>query len=392
MPISVFLAAVALSQPVAAQAADDYAALFTRSTDMINRMFYDASRKDEKVRTFAKYKDIAGKAASREEFGEIMNRMIEEFNDSHFAFLGNDEQGYYTFDGLQKSLSANGINAGAAMPHIGAWFRRDGNRYFVQMIVNGGEAERAGLRKGDELLTVDGGKFKPIRPFEGAIGKEVMIGYRRGTKEAEVKVKVNSEPALRMFLNASRNSRRVIEQGGKRLGYFHLWTQSSEDFITATHSAVASLQDTDAFILDLRDGFGGRPERYADPFFRPGTKLEWTTGGATQTQYYGYSKPLIVLINEGSRSAKEVLSYILKSSGRATLVGRTTAGAVLGTTPLRLNDWAFLEIPMVRLKVDGQTLEDKGVDPDIAVKDEFDATGKDLILEKGIETALSKLK
>ena len=150
---------------------------------------------------------------------------------------------------------------------------------------------------------------------------------------------------------------------------------------------------TDAFILDIRDGFGGRPERFFDTFFLPGSKIEWSRGGGTPTtQYFGYAKPVIVLVNEGSRSAKEVAAHLFKSSKRGTLVGKTTAGHVLGTSPMRVNDWSILEVPMVSLKVDGIDLEGHGVSPDIEVAPEFDGDGTDRILAKGIEIALRQAK
>jgi carboxyl-terminal processing protease len=92
-----------------------------------------------------------------------------------------------------------------------------------------------------------------------------------------------------------------------------------------------------------------------------------------------------VLINGGSRSAKEILSFILKSSHRATLIGTTTAGNVLGTSPIRISDWAYLEIPVVDVSIDGVRLEKNGVQPDIMVPDGFDKAGKDVVIERAVQ-------
>ena len=102
-------------------------------------------------------------------------------------------------------------------------------------------------------------------------------------------------------------------------------------------------------------------------------------------QLFGYGKPMVLVTNGGSRSAKEVFSFLMKKSKRATLVGSTTAGHVLGTTPARLNDWAYLEIPIVDVLTDGKRIEGKGVSPDVPVKNEFDEKGKDLYIEKALE-------
>ena len=91
------------------------------------------------------------------------------------------------------------------------------------------------------------------------------------------------------------------------------------------------------------------------------------------------------MINGGSRSAKEVLSYVFKKSGRGTLVGQTTAGNVLGTFPQAIGDWAYIEVPMLDVLADGVRLEGNGVVPDVAVPSEFGAGGKDLDLSAALE-------
>ena len=124
---------------------------------------------------------------------------------------------------------------------------------------------------------------------------------------------MNSGPGLDMFLDATKNSVRVIDDHSRRIGYFHLWTLAGEDFKNALSGAIyGKLKNTDGFILDLRDGFGGRPEGYADPFFRPDVQLTWVMGDTRSNELYGYGRPLMTLINNGSRSAKEILSYVLK--------------------------------------------------------------------------------
>ena len=129
---------------------------------------------------------------------------------------------------------------------------------------------------------------------------------------------------------------------------------------------------------------------YADPFFRPGINIEWRFGSNGFVQSFGYAKPLVVIIDKGSRSAKEVLAYILKKSGRATLVGERTGGNVLGTFPFWIGDWAILEIPMIDVIVDGVRLEGVGVEPHVAVIDEFDADGNDLFLARALEILSSQ--
>lgn len=384
MVTSALLGLVLVSSPVA----DDFGKLWEQCAQSIRGQYWARkTRGPEMEALLKKYTDRAKGAKSRAEFSAAVNAMIDEFNDSHFEFLSDDRQGYYLFDGLARKEAAR-------MPHIGAWFKPASDGYTVTMVLDGFEAERAGLRKGDVIVSIDGEEFTPVTSLKPRVDKEATLKVRRGSQTLDAKVEVGSKPAMELFLEATRNSARVIEDDGKKIGYVHLWTQANERFVSALHGIVyGKLRDTDAMILDLRDGFGGRPEAYADPFFRPDVKLEWNFGErTTMRQDFGYGRPLVVLVNKGSRSAKEVLSYILKKSGRATLVGTTTAGDVLGTGPFRVADWAYLEIPMVDLKVDGERIERAGVAPHVPVPQEHDAEGNDLHLAKALEVLRGKLK
>lgn len=366
------------------QTPDDYPATWKKISDIISTRFYDREKRGEEMnRRLKEAGEKATKATNRLQFRDTVLEMIDGFKASHFDFLTAEDQGFYMFDSM--------LGGKSEMPNIGAWFKRHPDGYTVQMLLNGMEAEAQGIRRGDIIVSSDGKPFTPIRSFENK--SSVNLTIKRGGETLTKTVKPTAMPGLKMFLDASKSSYRVIEQGGKKIGYFRLWMMLNDDFRAAITSAITrASSNTDGFILDIRDGFGGRPEKFLDQFYLPGNKIVWNYGQMKQDQYFGYSKPLVVLINEGSRSAKEVAAQIVKTSGRGTLVGKTTAGHVLGTSPMRVNDWSILEVPMVSLKVDGIDLEGNGVKPDIEVTPEFAADGTDRILAKGIETLIGKMK
>ncbi len=378
--MTTLLLALALIQP---QQADDFAKAWAQTESSIRSRYYD--RVDRKVQMdalFTKYGPLASKAKSRNDFRDTVVRMIEEFGDSHFDFLTKSDQGFYSLGELVPGGKPR------PMPHIGAWF---GRKNQVVMVLNGLAADKAGLLAGDVVETVDGQPFSPIDSLKPLIGKDAKFVVRRGTEVREVTMPVKETEGMAMFLEATRNSSRIIEHQGKKYGYFHLWTMAKEEFKNALSSFVyGRAMQTDGFILDIRDGFGGRPEGYADPFFRPEVKLEWTINGNGVVQQFGYQKPLVLIINNGSRSAKEVLAFILKKSKRAILVGEPTGGNVLGTSPLMLGDWAVLEIPMVDLEIDDVRLEGVGVDPHFLVLDKPGADGKDPYIDKALEALAMK--
>lgn len=361
---------------------DDFDSTWNSVASGIRTGFYARDREKAEIEALlTKYGPTAKAAKSHREFGRSVNQMIEEFKASHFAFLTDDDQGYYLMDSLVKGEKS------PEMPEFGAWFAEGPNGYSVKMVLNGSEAAKAGLRKGDVVVSVDGEPFQPIASLRDRVGKTATLSIRRSSEDLTAKIKIEKEQCLDMFLEASKDSVKVFEKNGRKIGYFHLWTQANSSFRDALSNAVyGKLKETDAMILDLRDGFGGRPEGYADPFFRPDAWLDWKTGNSTPIrQLFGYGRPLVVLINEGSRSAKEVLSDILKRSKRATLIGQRTAGNVLGTFPRRINDWSYLELPMVDVTVDGERLEGNGVVPDVTLPREFNDAGEDLDLSAALD-------
>jgi carboxyl-terminal processing protease len=360
---------------------EDYVTAWSSIESRIRSGFYARKgRKGEMEKLLTTTKPLVEAATNDAEFKQRIETMIAAFGDSHFDFLTKSDQGYYMFDSLVRG------NKAEELPFIGAWFKPVEGGYQVTMVLENSEAAKVGLLPGDLVTKANDRPFEPVASFADRVDHLVTLQFRRGPNEKSCVVTPKMANALSAFLEASRSTIKVIPVGKKKIGYVHLWTQANESFRDLLNNAVyGPLVNTDAMILDLRDGFGGRPEGFADPFFRPDVELQWDFGGSKQRQRFGYGKPLIVLINHGSRSAKEILSFILKKSHRAKLIGTTTAGNVLGTSPSRVNSWSYLELPMVDVKADGVRLEKNGVRPDIEVDPERSPDGTDLVLQRALQ-------
>ncbi|MBX3119727.1 MAG: hypothetical protein KF784_11725 [Fimbriimonadaceae bacterium] len=369
-------ASVAYTQAKAFSATDAWAK--TRGA-IAARYYAKDTQKAKMDGLLNKYEAPAKAAKTADEFRDVVNRMIAEFGDSHFEFMTKADQGYY--------MMRNLLNPEAeAMPHIGVWFKKVNGQWIAQMVLNDMPGARAGIQKGDVFKSINGKPFSPVQSLADWVDKTAKITVSRNGQEMAKDVDVESMRPADMFLRASQRSVKTIDYNGKKYGYMHMWALlPRQDFKDALAAGVSRNMNTDGFILDLRDGFGGRPEGFADLFYAPGIKVEYGAGNINMTSKMGYDKPLIVLINEGSRSAKEVLSHVLKSSKRATLIGKTTAGHVLGTSPMLIDDWAVLEIPMVNVIVEGVTLEGVGVSPHIKVDPEYDPAGTDLVVKRALE-------
>ncbi|MCA0361190.1 MAG: PDZ domain-containing protein [Armatimonadetes bacterium] len=350
----------------------NYAATWQEVSGAISSRYYArAERRTEMNALLTKYGPIASAAKSNEEFAATMRSMIAEFGDSHFDFVTAEDQGFAM---MANIVNTRGMGRGTTpqLPNIGAWFKRDTGGFRVMMVLNDSPAAAAGLEKGDLVTTIEGNPFTPVKSLQPFVGKSVKLTFVRGTETKSVQVTPIEQLPYQMFYTATQKSTKIIERNGKKIAVFRPWTmvdiQISDMLGIFVRQGLAGRSD--ALIYDLRDGFGGRPEGFFELFFAPDYELAWGLGSVTSKQRTGYDKPMVVLTNEGTRSAKEVVSAIFKKSKRATLIGQPTKGDVLGTFPQMIGDWGILEIPMVDLAFEGERMEKNPVQPDISVKDD----------------------
>ena len=248
----------------------DYALAWSGIRSSIETRYYARKSQGERMKSLLdKYEPLAKSAKDESEFEKDVNDMIADFGDSHFGFYTKSDQSYYMIDSLVK-------RPGQELASIGAWFRPAEGGWEVQMLLEGSAADKAGLRKGDVVTQIDGHPFSPVDSLTPDVGKKAKLSFTRGGKTMSADVDVEKVNGHDFFLNATRASVRTIDFNGKKYGYIHLWTMSDEDEKNALAGTVfGRLKDTDGFILDIRDGFGGRPEGFGDPFFRPGVNLSW---------------------------------------------------------------------------------------------------------------------
>ena len=135
---------------------------------------------------------------------------------------------------------------------------------------------------------------------------------------------------------------RIIDSPDGKIGYIHLWAGGAESHDVFEEMLGTKLAKTDGLILDMRDGYGGNSLDDLDYFYRnpagyPTFSMKDRAGKKVGSEMF-YDKPLVALINGGSRSGKELLALSLKRSGRAKLVGERTAGYVLGGRLFTIDD------------------------------------------------------
>jgi carboxyl-terminal processing protease len=325
-----------------------------------------------------------------------INAMLDELKASHTHHFHQGETSYYELADifsyhLRREIPKHFSGRTVHYDGIGMFTKVIGGKTFVSGVFPGMAADTAGLKLGDEIVSADGAPFEQVESFRGKVGHTVTLEIRRDadgpTKKVDVQPqRIEPDDA---FEDALKNSARIIEANGRRIGYVHVWSYAGQNFQNALEEVLSEgkLKDADALIWDLRDGWGGASPRFLNVFNPYGPTLTLTNrDGETGIVDFRWRKPVALLTNNGTRSGKEVLTYGFKKNGFGPVIGERTAGALLAATAFMLSDGSLLILAVNDAAVDGERLEGKGVAPTIEVP--FDiryAAGKDPQLDKAIE-------
>jgi carboxyl-terminal processing protease len=265
------------------------------------------------------------------------------------------------------------------------------DRFYAAAVVPGGPAELAGIVRGDELLGVDDVPFSPVTAFKGLAGHSVCLQLRRsaGGPVQRMHLTPRTLKPRAMFKRATRFGTRVVHLAHAPIGYAKPWSLAGDDHWQALIDAIKTrLPDCIALVLDLRHGIGGASPEYAEFFVGRAPELKLRAAGGEPAlinpRWHGR---LVVLVDESTRSGSEVLAFALQRAG-VPVVGGRTAGAVTMATPFILADGSLLLVATHFVEVDGQTLEGRGIVPDLVVEAPLAyAAGSDPALESALHLA-----
>lgn len=359
--------------------------IFDEAARLVRDNFYDPQlRGKDWDAVIARHKPRYLSATTDKERSDTINAMLAELDASHMIYATADEPAYYQLVdifryGLRDNIKKHFPN-GVSYPGIGIFTREIEGRTFVTGVLAGLAADKAGLKTGDEILTIEGAPFQPVQSFRDKVGSAITLSVRRerGGPISVIELRPERIEPGKAFRAAMRESARIIEANGKRIGYIHVWSYAGNDYQDILEEELASgkLKDADALIWDLRDGWGGASPEYLDLFNARAPDMTFTKrSGETDFASFKWRKPVAMLVNGGTRSGKEVLAYGFKKYGYGEVIGTRTAGALLAGRGFLLSDGSFLMVAVNDVAVDGERLEAKGVAPTIEVPLEVPYSG-----------------
>lgn len=247
-----------------------------------------------------------------------------------------------------------------AFEGVGIQFNIMNDTVMVVTAIAGGPSEKAGIKAGDRIIMVDTQKVAKV-----GISNDKVFKLLRGKKGSSVKIKilrpgVNSALTFNIVRDViTTYSIDVSYFIDKETGYIKInqfgGTTVSEFYVALVELKTAGMK---RLILDLQGNSGGYLEaaiQICDHFLKKGEMILYTEGKNTKTEkVYATSKgefetgELIVLIDEFSASASEIVAGAIQDNDRGTIVGRRSFGKGLVQRMITLNDGSSLRLTIAR--------------------------------------------
>jgi carboxyl-terminal processing protease len=312
--------------------------------------------------------------------------MLESLGDAHTSYLDPANAAH-----LNAQLNGDQYEG------IGAWVDTSSDFLSIVSPIPGSPADKAGLRPGDKVIAVDG---EDVTGIDGEQVRQRILGPKGSVVKLTIRRQGVDQP---LEFEITRESIVVPTVEGKildgNIAYVHLYTfgdTTSQDLHNELQRLLA--QQPDGLILDLRNNGGG----YLDTAIAVAS--EFIGDGVIMYEVYGDGRrvtfdaqpgglatqiPLVVLINQGSASASEIVAGAVQDRGRGKLVGVTSFGkGSVQTVVTLLNDQGEARVTVARwLTPAEKTINGVGLTPDVKVEitDQDLQTGADPQLDQAVQ-------
>lgn len=260
---------------------------------------------------------------------------------------------------------------------IGVFLERTDVGMLITGVVPNSPAEAAGLKAGEYIVEVDGTRLRAAMPFEE------MVALITGEEGTEVSILINSPKGEEKPYTLTRSKfdlpltqSEMMADGVARIRLFEFSRGAAKDLKRAIEEATKN--GAKGVVLDLRSNPGGLLDESIDImglFVAPKTKVvtiesrhnrEDLSTGSDQPVFGDL--PFVVLVNEYSASASEIVAAALQEHGRAQVIGHQTYGKGVVQTVINLEGGTGMKLTTARyLTPKGESINEIGVSPDVAI-------------------------
>jgi carboxyl-terminal processing protease len=226
--------------------------------------------------------------------------------------------------------------------------------------ISGGPSEKLGIKAGDKLIKVDGKNFAGIKitnkevfeKLRGKEGSEVLVSILRSGVKSLIDFKITRGEIPLYSIDISY----MVKPGIGYMKISRFAATTYEEYLSAFNAL--SKKGMKKLILDLRGNPGGFLKAavdIADEFLMDGLQIVYTEGRANPKKVYKATSrgsfennPLVILIDEGSASASEIVAGATQDNDRATIIGRRSFGKGLVQDQRDLPDGSAVRLTVAR--------------------------------------------
>ena len=358
-----------LSPSAASLVNDSPKEVIDQTWQIVFRDYLDINGKytPEKWRTLRRQVLSKTYGSSKESY-EAIRGMLASLDDPYTRFMDPRE-----FKEMQIDTSGELSGVGIQLS-----LDKDTKELVVVSPIEGSPASRAGVMPKDVIVSIDGKSTKgmstedAVKLIRGQAGTTVNLQLRRDGKVVDA-------PLVRARIELHAVDSQVnTSADGTRIGYIRL-KQFNANAAKDMADALKKLEGekVQGYVLDLRSNPGGLlmasiaiARQWMDEGVIVSTK---TRDGIQDTKRANgralTQRPLVVLVNEGSASASEILSGALQDNRRAIVVGEKTFGKGLVQSVRGLSDGSGMTVTIAKyLTPDGRDIHKHGIDPDVRAK------------------------
>ncbi len=336
---------------------------------IVYRDFLDSSGKFQKSNWINLRKEVLSKTYSdSNEAYDAIRDMLSNLDDSYTRFLE------------PKEFNQMRIDTSGELTGVGIQIVKDKESDDLIIIspIEGTPAFDAGIKARDKILSIDDISTEgmniedAVKLIRGQRGTKVKLEILRGSKSffkilSREKIEIKSVSSK---VNQTKN--------GLSIGYVRI-KQFNANASKETRDAIKDLETKKVagYVLDLRSNPGGLLESSIDisrHFINKGVIVSTVSKDGLKETKKGNGqaltkKPLVVLVNEGSASASEIVSGAIKDNKRGKLVGKKTFGKGLVQSMRTLVDGSGLTVTVAKyLTPNGTDINKSGIIPDIEVR------------------------
>ncbi len=311
---------------------------------------------------------LSRKYSDNDEAYEAIRNMLSKLDDPYTRFLD------------PKEFNQMRIDTSGELTGIGIQIVKDkeSDNLIIISPIEGTPAYKAGIKAQDKILSIDNISTKEMK-IEDAVK---LIRGQRGTK-VKLEILRNGNSFFKYIARERIEIKSVTSKinstkGGLLVGYVRI-KQFNANASKEMKETVKDLEskNVSGYILDLRSNPGGLLESSIDisrQFINKGIIVSTLSKDGLRETKRGNgaaltNKPLIVLVNEGSASASEIVSGAIRDNNRGKLVGKKTFGKGLVQSMRTLVDGSGLTVTVAKyLTPNGIDINKFGISPDIEVR------------------------